>query len=246
MPLRDHFHSPWSEENYWQGFHSAWANTMVRHLNLSLLPARYRAVPQVYLGATVETDVAAFEKNGSHPGSSPKDSGTEGGVATAVWAPPRPMQSVAVTFPEQDVCEIRVFDEERGMKLVGAVELVSPANKDRPEQRRAFVGKCAGYLIQQVGVVIVDVVSERRANFHAELLDFLAVDLAEAFTAEMYAASYRTWRENAHWQQETWPSELELGQILPKLPLWLAGENPIPLDLESTYEETCKVLRIST
>jgi hypothetical protein len=28
------------------------------------------------------------------------------------------------------------------------------------------------------------------------------------------------------------------------LPLWLPGELPMPIDLEITYEETCRVLRI--
>jgi hypothetical protein len=33
MPLRDDFHPPWSAQNPWEGFHCAWVNTMVRHLN---------------------------------------------------------------------------------------------------------------------------------------------------------------------------------------------------------------------
>ena len=31
----------------------------------------------------------------------------------------------------------------------------------------------------------------------------------------------------------------------PTLPLWLAGNLSVPLDLEASYEETCKVLRIA-
>jgi hypothetical protein len=38
---------------------------------------------------------------------------------------------------------------------------------------------------------------------------------------------------------------LEVGRPLPTLPLWLADDRAVPLDLEGTYEETCRVLRIS-
>jgi hypothetical protein len=43
---------------------------------------------------------------------------------------------------------------------------------------------------------------------------------------------------------DTWPATLTVGQPLPTLPLWLLGELPIPIDLEMSYEETCRVLRI--
>ena len=36
----------------------------------------------------------------------------------------------------------------------------------------------------------------------------------------------------------------ETAQPLPKLPLWLTEELAVELDLESAYEETCRVLRI--
>ena len=41
---------------------------------------------------------------------------------------------------------VRVFDAKRGRQLVAAIEIVSPANKDRAEHRNAFVGKCAALL----------------------------------------------------------------------------------------------------
>src|SRR5947209_1050845 len=136
MPLRDHFHAPWSDENHWEGFHSAWANTLVRHLNGSLLPAKYRALPHVHLGAAVETDVGTFER--LSPAGTEPDAGSSTGVATATWAPPEPALSLAIGFLNQDVCEVRVYDAERGMRLVGAVAFISPGNKDRPEARQAF------------------------------------------------------------------------------------------------------------
>jgi hypothetical protein len=43
---------------------------------------------------------------------------------------------------------------------------------------------------------------------------------------------------------ETWAHPLELGRALPTLPLWLAGNLAVPLELDASYEETCRVLRI--
>lgn len=48
--------------------------------------------------------------------------------------------------------EVLIYDVEPDRKLVAAVEIVSPANKDRPESRQMFVAKCASLL--QKGVCI--------------------------------------------------------------------------------------------
>ena len=59
------------------------------------------------------------------------------GAATAALMAP-------ASFPDR--FEVLVFEAEEGATLVAAVELVSPANKDRPAHRRAFAVKCASYL----------------------------------------------------------------------------------------------------
>ena len=43
---------------------------------------------------------------------------------------------------------------------------------------------------------------------------------------------------------EAWMQTLSIGQPLPTLPLWLADELAVPLDLDSGYEETCRILRL--
>jgi len=44
---------------------------------------------------------------------------------------------------------------------------------------------------------------------------------------------------------ETWAYALAVGQPLPTLPLWLVDNLAVPLDLEASYEETCRILCIS-
>src|SRR5260370_37381890 len=124
------------------------------------------------LGTDGEIDVRAYETDTSDPAAAKTESAA-GAVATAVWAPPRPTFDVEVDLPEQDEYEVRVYDTQRHRRLVAAVEIVSPANKDRPEHRRAFVAKCAALLHQHVSVALVDLVTTRRFNLYPELLELL-------------------------------------------------------------------------
>jgi hypothetical protein len=139
---------------------------------------------------------------------------------------------------------VRVYDAERGMRLVGVIELVSPGNKDRPEARQAFVAKCAAYLQEQIGLMIVDIVTERRTNLHEELLRLVAPGQSPVSVSPLYAVAYRAGLNGRPGRLDTWPASLTVGQPLHTLPLWLPGELPMPIDLEITYEETCRVLRI--
>jgi hypothetical protein len=38
---------------------------------------------------------------------------------------------------------------------------------------------------------------------------------------------------------------MALAHPLPTLPLWLTEDHAIPLDLEASYEQTCRYLRIT-
>ena len=218
-----------------------WASVIVQHL-IRRLPSRYYAEPRVHLGVEIEADVATFEGEAAEP----LEAGTGNGVATAVWAPPQPPLTFAIDFPAEDVFEVQVYDEDRGTHLVAAVELVSPANKDRPDSRRTFAIKCAAYLQQQVALVVVDVVTDRHSNLHGELMRLVELTESPPWPdgTHLYAAAYRTTKEKETWRMDVWPEQLALGTALPTLPLWLASNFSVPLDLESTYEETCQVLRI--
>ena len=239
MPLRDHFRPPTSEIASWEAIHGQWPGMMVLSLNLKL-PRRYVARPRVHLGSFAEIDISTYEKDADENGAFLAND-SEGGVATAV----------ATDLPDQDEYEVRVYDVDRGQRLVAAIELVSPANKDRPENRRAFVAKCAALLQNQVSVTIVDLVTIRANNLYGELLDLVG-ERDPALGMEppsIYAVACRATKRDpkpgASWQFETWLHALQIGQALLTLPLWLADNFAIPLSLEESYEATCKALRIS-
>jgi hypothetical protein len=127
-----------------------------------LLPAGLVAAPRVHLGSQAEIDVAAYESDALPPSGHAGNG--DGGVATAVWAPAAPSVAIEAPLPDYDEYEVRVYDAKRGHRLVAAIEIVSPRNKDRPESRNAFVGKCAALLQQGVAVGVVDLVTVRHIN----------------------------------------------------------------------------------
>ena len=164
----------------------------------------------------------------------------------ATWAPPRPTLTVDAVIPDEYEYAVHVYDHRRGRKLVAAVEIVSPANKDRAESRRAFVVKCAALLQQSVCVSIVDLITTRSFNLYTDLLAM--IDRTDpAFAPDpppVYAVTCRGRRIGDMTRLETWAYPLQLGDPLPDLPVWLTETLAIDLDLEAAYEETCRVLRI--
>src|SRR5437899_35267 len=145
--------------------------------------------------------------------------------ATEVWSPPRPKLAAKVDFARLDSYEIRIYQDLGGAELRGAIELVSPANKDRAGSRRTFAAKCAGYLKHGIGVIIVDIVTSGMANLHEELFDSLGVKSRRAAwrsSTGLYAVAYRPVTTRKAPRVEAWPEPLALGEVLPILPLWLS------------------------
>ena len=244
MPLLDHFRPPLDNLRHWEGFHATWP-VMIVALLRKKLPRRYFAEPRVHPGASAEIDVATFENEAEDLLAAGNGNDNGGGIATAVWAPPRPTLAVATDLPSQDVYEVRVYDEKRHSRLVAAVEIVSPANKDRPEHRRAFVSKFAAMLQERVSVVIVDLVTTRTQNLYSELLDLIGQsDPGLNPDLSLYATACRLTKHEDDWLLETWAHSLILGQPLPTLPLWLADNLAVPLELEESYEQSCSILNI--
>jgi hypothetical protein len=239
MPLLDHFNPPLNRTHPWRSFHGAWAAAMARLLNQGILPPGYYAVPLVDFDGPVEIDVAALRGQGATL--------AEGeAVAPQTWTAPAPGAAVAVEMPAVDAVEVQVFADDGDPRLTAAVELLSPRNKDSPQARRAFAVKCVGYLQQGSSVVVVDTVTTRRAVMHEEILSLLGVAAgAVATPAGLSAVSYRApGREGDEQQLQLWPEPLALGERLPTLPLWIAADFSVPLDLDASYRAACADLRI--
>ena len=196
-------------------------------------------------------DVGTFEPdedpslfNGVH-----HDDDRGGGVATLpqLYAPPAPPLTGVVEIADPQSFEVLVYRDSNRWALAAAIELVSPANKDREAHRRTFAQKCLGYLAKGVSVVVIDMVTNRTANTHADIVRHGG--LAESFAWEsasgLAVVCYRTLRNRTDVRLDVWPHPLDLGRPLPTVPLWLAADLCVPLDLEPAYHAACVGLRLA-
>jgi hypothetical protein len=210
-------------------------------LNASVLPEGYLAQAQAHVGGRVEVDVASLEEPGA--GASTNGGGTAT-LAAPAWAPPATDLALPLVFPDE--IEVQVFRTSGGLTLVGAIELVSPGNKDRREARRAFAAKCLHYLSQGVGVVVVDIVTEYAANLHNELVALLGLGAPYLLSEQgpLYAVAYRPARRGEAEVADLWRVPLALGEALPIMPLGLRNAGCVPVELEPAYNDACVRNRI--
>ena len=240
MPLLDHFNPPLNRTHPWRSFHGAGPR---RWPDCSTRVSCPRAItPSPSLIATVPS--RSMSPRCANMGHRWPASGT---AWTQTWVAPAPALAVAVDLPAVDGVEVQVFADDGDPRLAAAIELLSPRNKDRPAARQAFAVKCVGYLQQGSSVVVVDTVTTRRADLNGTILSLLGVDVGAAALplSSLSAVSYRAvGREEEPQQLQLWPASLALAQPLPTLPLWIAADFSVPLDLEVSYEMTCADLRI--
>ncbi len=158
--------------------------------------------------------------------------------------PPRYFAEVRTSVGKR--FEVRVLTDDEVPRLVGVVELISPANKGRLDRRRQFAIKCVSYLQQGAGVVLVDAVTVHSGNLHNELLERLEAssDGARLGKHALYASAYRAVPANKAVQLECWVEPLAVGGELPTMPLWIAPDLCLPLNLEQAYKQACKSSRI--
>jgi hypothetical protein len=244
MPLHDHFRPPLDLLSSWEGFYGQWPAVIVQQLRKQLPPG-YVAEPRIHSGSQVEIDVAAFENDEAPPLS--RMTARNGGVRTAVWAPAPPSVAVETTLPDYNEYEVRIFNARRRRHLVAAIEIVSPANKDRPEHRNVFVAKCVALLQKGVAVSIVDLVTVNQFNLYFDLLAVIGhtdPTLGDP-PPHLYAASCRWTRQGKRTLLQAWSHVLAMEEPLPTLPLWLSKDLVVPLNLDQSYEQACSDLWIA-
>jgi hypothetical protein len=234
MPLLDHFHPPYYDMPPWSSVATAWAMSLTRWLNSTLPKGEFVAFPTIHLGTQVEADVAEYDKraNGAR---------TNGGILTLPDAPPAVL-TLPVTFP--DDIEIRVGTSRHEWNLCGVIELLSEGNKKEVREQQAFVMKCAAYLQRGIGVVVVDVVTNRLANLHNHLIQLIGGPNPPVLpdTVPTYVAGYRPVHRDDRNELDIWPYPAPVGEPLPAVPLGLRAGPTVVLPLEATYTEAIRDL----
>ena len=233
MPILDHLNPEISDRTPFAAFHTQWAAHIVIDLN-ERLPEGFLATPHTYLGER-EVDVRTDRFLDDAKKQELK----------ALYQPQPPVETHA-EFP----IEFEVFVDyiERGKYItVGVIEILSPSNKTRPGERDSFVAKCKNLIAKNVSLIIVDVHSHPFFNLHNQLLQSLRAIkgfLEENKESPLYCAAYRrTSGADAKPAVNIWSFSLKIGDSLPELPLFITSDITVPVNLEETYMNVCKVFR---
>lgn len=217
MPLHD-----WTDRQGWEGMHIFWMTEIARGLKATLTPG-YRAVigssPLVAVGPSPVKPDAAVTNGTPHATPSPD-------------RVPDPDFEVAVATLEEDTSVL----VERDGRLVAAIELVSPRNKDRPTARDQYGSRYLNYLRGGVHLLIVDV-HRRPLDFSFPRLVNDALRLSRPAAGAPSAASYRVGAAAAQGGRmlAVWEHPLEFGRELPAIPLALTPDDAVMVDLEASY-----------
>jgi hypothetical protein len=226
MPLHD-----WTDGAGWEGMHHLWITELLRFIKPQL-PTGYRAyigsAPIIAIGAPAQRpDVGVREwPSEQTDGGSLKDDAHVNGPQL------EPDEEIAVATLDPGTS---LFVESR-QRLVGAVELISPRNKDREIARSAYLARYLSYLLEGVHFLMVDV-HRRPLNF--SFADRIAQELhiVQPALPPPLAVSYRVGEPAAQGGRilAVWRRALEVGMPLPTLPLPLTVSQSVSVDLETTY-----------
>ncbi len=223
MPLHD-----WSALTGWDGVHQVWGVELLYALKPQLPPA-YRA----YIGTTPtfaiggpddgRPDVGVRDWPAAEPPETP---------APATDAGPEPDEEVAVATLAADTALL----VERGGRLVAAVELVSPRNKDRASAQAAYAAAYTGYLLRGVHLLLVDV-HRRPAAFSFADQVARGLGLAQPAVPAPHAVGYRVGGPSPNGGRflAVWRRPLTVGDPLPLMRLPLSADEFVTVDLEGTY-----------
>lgn len=219
----------------WRSFHIHWVVRLVEFLNQDVLPAGFQARPTEFI-VGIEPDVLLLQA-ADQPERERLAAQTALAEATltATLPPPAELPIVGV---------YSVYDASR---LVAAIEIVSPGNKDRPEMVQAFVEKTLLLLQDGVHLMVVDVISLPKQSMRRPILKRLGLDEEAAQSNVLWVSSYCALpggEPQPHLTVREWAEPVEVGQPLPTLPLFLRADQLwVMVDLDSTYRATLQAGR---
>jgi hypothetical protein len=216
----------WNVTRGWSGVHTLWMTELLRWVK-PRLPPGFRA--NLGNAPTVTVDL-------------PDDNEPDMAVRAFPDEPPTVAPTAEPTEPDIEVAtltldpQISLFVTWEG-RLIAAVELISPRNKDRPSARAHYTARYAGYLMGSAHLLLIDV-HPRPARF--SFADRIAAELEiPGFRplATPHAIAYRVGEPAAAGGRMVgiWRRPLAVGQPLPTIPLPITLEADVIVDLDQTY-----------
>jgi len=209
-------------------FHSAWITHLKEALNGGLLPEGYYALSEQHAGRSI-ADILTLQVQEPGTGTSQP----AGGVATA---PPRVGRKM-VASPNTTYRAARrtlAIRHASGHRVVCLIEVLSPANKDRPASVRDFVEKARSTLENGCHLLVVDLCRpgpHDPRGIHGAIWElFDPADYALPAEKPLTTVSYL-----ASPLPEAYLEHLAVGDSLPEMPLFLSADRYVNAPLEPTY-----------
>lgn len=235
MPLHD-----WTrvDAGIFHDFQVTWIPEIKGILNGGLLPEGYYALAEQHAGRAI-ADVLTLHTGPVDPRQRferlPLPPAT-GGIAVAD-APPRTRRRHTVEPAALGRRRTLAIRHVSGHRLIALIEIVSPANKDRPRHVKEFVDKAASALNLGVHLLLVDLFPpgpHDPSGMHGAILRELDpsdepydVPADEPATLASYAADQAV---------EIFVEHVARGARLPEMPLFLDPDRYVNVPLEPTYQ----------
>jgi Protein of unknown function (DUF4058) len=218
--------------------HFAWIAEFRRVLNGGLLPQGYYALAEQHAGRTIPDLLALHASPAAHGRRSVNAPvpGGNGGVAVA-QAPPRVRRRHTLELKGPAHPRTVAIRHVSGHRLVALLEVVSPANKDRPKSIEDFASKAVSALNAGIHLLVVDLFPPGRHDpygMHGVITQHLQrsdepYDLPP--DEPLTLAAYEVGRSI-----EVYLEHLAVGSDLPEMPLFLEPDRYVKVPLEATYQ----------
>lgn len=212
-------------------FHNAWMMEISNACNNGLLPTGYYALVEQHAGACI-ADVLTLQAGSQ--AAEPSPPADTGGVAVAEAAPRvrRTLTAAGSLRRQRKTLAIRHVSQHR---LVAMLEVVSPANKDRPAHVAEFVDKMEDAISHGVHALVADLVRPGKHDPRGipwaiwQRLEGESYDLppGEPLTLASYVADSVA---------KVYLEHVAIGSALPEMPLFLSPDRYVNLPLEATYQ----------
>lgn len=225
MPIHDWTRVP---SGLFHDFHQTWSIHLKSALNAGRLPKGFSALVEQRAGPR-ETDVLTVETMKANSQAEPSE-----GKGLLVWE--RPTTSIVRRTTRAIFASRanRIVVRHHLGRIVAAIEILSPGNKDSRAALRDFVDKRVDLLRQGIHVLIVDLFPPSRRDpfgIHKAIWDEI---LEEDFTfspgKDRILVSYESGD-----QQTAYVEPVGVGDMLPDMPLFLAGGLHVLVPMEGTY-----------
>jgi hypothetical protein len=230
MPVHD-----WTrvDAGVFHDFHNVWIALLRIAFNSGLLPSGFYAMSEQHAGKYI-TDVLTLHRPDSTESAQSPPRLISGGLAVAE-APPQVRRQVFLSPAARTRRKTLAIRHVSDHRLVAILEIISSANKDRPEHIEELLNKIEDALVHGIHVLAVDLFPPGKNDphgLHGALWGRLGDEqegppAREPLTPAAYVADnlIKAYREY-----------VAVGSLLPEMPLFLDRETYVKTPLEATYQ----------